>query len=132
MALVFKGGKLRLTSISGAVSGDYTEVVQSVAWTPSSSPVTWTGISGQTISDSSLATWTLDVAFRQSDLSDDDSLPNVLFDHEGASAVAEYTPYVGGPTFTGNVTLQAPTIGSDGTSVAVASVSLPSDKPVRS
>lgn len=132
MALVFKGGTLRLSNISGAVSGDYTEVVQSVLWTSSSSAVTWTGISGQTISDSALATWTLDVTFRQHDLSDDTSLPNVLFDNEGETATATYTPYVGGPTYTGNVTLQAPSIGSDGTSVAVASVSLPSDKPARS
>jgi hypothetical protein len=131
MALVFKNGTFRLSNISSAPSADYTEVVQSVVWTPTSSPVTWTGISGATISDSSLATWTLDITFRQHDLADDESLPNVMFDNEGETATAEYTPYAGGPTYTGHVTLQAPTVGSDGTAVAVATVSLPSDKPVR-
>lgn len=129
MAYVFKDGTLTLSNISGATSGDFSDVVTSAVYTPSSSTQTATAISGKTVSDSSLATWTLDLTFFQHDLSDPNSLPRLLHQHEGATATATYVAHNGADTLTSTVTLQAATVGSDGTSIATASVSLPSDKP---
>jgi hypothetical protein len=135
MALIFKGGTVRISQISAAspaASGTNEYDVEKITYKPTSSTVSWTGISGETRSETTSSTWTAEIVYLQDDLNDDLSLANLLFDYEGSTAELEYQPYTDGPTYTSNVTLVPGDIGSDGTSIATATVSLASDKPVRS
>jgi len=55
------------------------------------------------------------------------SLSRYLYDNDGKSAIVEYTPVEGGPKFTANVTLVAPSIGGAVDAYATFTVSMPCD-----
>lgn len=110
---------------------DYAAQLSSVALTPSSTTATWQGFNGAVQNNVSAATWQADITFGQ-DWSAD-GLSSYLYDHEGESVEAVFSPTTGGPTFTAQVTLTAPSVGGAVNAYAESTVSLPVDgKPERS
>lgn len=110
---------------------DYASQLSSVALTPNATTATWSGFNGAVQKNQSPADWQADVTFGQ-DWSEN-GLSSYLYDHEGESVEAVFAPVAGGPTFTAQVTLAAPSVGGAVNAFAESSVTLPIDgKPERS
>jgi len=112
---------------------NYEAGLSGVTFTPSSSPVTWGGLTPtSTFSDSPSPTWTAQLDYVQ-DWETTGSLSQYLFDNTGKSVVAEFTPKRGlGKKFTATVTLVAGPIGGTASAFATSSVTLGSTFPVAS
>jgi hypothetical protein len=108
---------------------DFRKHVSSVAFTPSASTVTWTGLGLNTFTDVSTATWTCDLTFAQ-DWASANSLSRFLYENEGETVPVSFTPKDGGPAFTANVSITPGAIGGAVGAVSESTVSLGSDKPV--
>lgn len=117
-------------TIGSGTADDFRKYVSSVAFTPSSSSITWTGLGLNTHTDVATATWTCDLTFVQ-DWESADSLSRYLYDNEGETVPVTFRPKSGvGPSFTANISVTPGAIGGSVNAYAEATVSLGSDKPV--
>ncbi|OII04313.1 hypothetical protein [Curtobacterium sp. MCBA15_008] len=111
-------------------SKDYAAQLSSVTLTPNTTTATWNGFNGAVQKNQSPADWQADITFGQ-DWSDD-GLSAFLYDNEGDEVEIQFT-VAGGPTFTAQATLAAPSAGGAVNAFAESTASLPIDgKPVRS
>lgn len=109
---------------------DFTKHVGGVTFTPTAQSGSWTGASGNVISEQGIATWVATLGLVQ-DL-DDDGFMLWLLAHEGEKADVTATLKSGTGAFTFTVTLTPAAIGGEvGPNPLSSSVTLPMDgKPV--
>lgn len=109
----------------------YQDQVSSAVFTPTSSIVTWKGLSPDAVfTFPTNATWTLDLTYAQ-DFTTDDTLAMFLLEHEGETiADVVFAPVAGGRTFTADITIVPGSIGGAVDAVAEGTVSLGSTRPV--
>lgn len=111
----------------------YQDQVSGVTFTPTSSIVTWKGLTPTaSFTFPTSATWTLDLSYAQ-DFTTDDTLAMFLLEHEGETIPdVVFEPVDGGRSFTADITIVPGSIGGEVDTVAVGTVSLGSTKPVPS
>lgn len=119
--LVLKDVLLRLGSAE--TGKDFRKHVDQVTLTPSSSPITWTGLGGNTHSDVPTATWVANVNYVQ-DWDDPDSLSRFLFENEGAEVPVVFEPKSGGAAFESVAIITPGAVGGQVNSYATTSVTL--------
>jgi hypothetical protein len=114
-----------------SIDGDAFEgQINSAVFTPSSSPVTFSAINGQTYTAQSPATWTLDLGYAQ-DWAYADALSRYLHEHEGETVPAVFEPVDGQPSVTASIVITPGAIGGAAAAFAESTVSLGvSGKPV--
>jgi len=120
-----------LFKLEGATdSDDFSKPISDITFTPTAQSGSWTGCSGNTISEQGIATWVAGFGLVQ-DL-DDDSLLLWLLEHEGEKAEVTATLKTGATAFVFTVTLTPATIGGAiGPNPLSSTVNLPMDgKPV--
>jgi hypothetical protein len=111
---------------------NYEKHVSGVTFTPSSSTITWQGLSPDAkFTDVTAADWTVAVNYVQ-DWETEDSLSAYLFENEGETVSMTFTPSKGAgkKTFTADVTITPGAIGGEVNAYATTSVTLGSTKPV--
>lgn len=105
----------------------YEAHVSSVLFTPSSSTVTWQGITpSATFTDSTTPTWTCTIAYAQ-DWTTPNSLSQYLMDNAGAKKTVVFKPLgatTGDPTFTVEVFIAPGPVGGPVNTVQTGSVTL--------
>lgn len=109
-----------------AVAADnYEAHVSKVEFVPSSSIVTWKGLTSTSVfSKTSSATWVCNLDYAQ-DWATADALSRYLFENEGDEIVVVFTPVSGsGDTITATIQIAPGTIGGAVDTVGVGSVSL--------
>lgn len=105
-------------------SDEYQAHVSSVEFVPSSSPVTWKGLTPSAVfSFGTTATWTCNLTFAQ-DWATANSLSRYLFTNEGEEIDVTFEPVSGGPGFTATLIVTPGSIGGSVDSVAVSTVTL--------
>lgn len=106
-------------------TSDYKHAISSATFTPSTSPVAWTGLGGKTFQDVTSATWTLDLQYVQ-DWDTAGSLSRYLYENETEKVTLTLRPRSGaGPSFTAEITIVPGAIGGPVNANATASVTLP-------
>ncbi|WP_223693789.1 hypothetical protein [Leifsonia poae] len=118
---------LKLTDDAGEPL-EFQKHVSAVQFTPKSDTKTWSGLGGNTHTDTGPSTWTCDLTYIQ-DWKSAESLSRFLFENEGKTADASFTPITAGPAFTSNVSITPGAIGGKVGEFAEQNVSLGSDKP---
>lgn len=113
-------------------SNDYEKHVSRVQFDPSTQTQTWKGLSPtSSFTKTSRATWTATLEYAQ-DWETDDSLSQLLHDHEGETVAAVFQPESGGASWAANLVITPGAIGGTVDQFATASVTLGvSGKPVR-
>lgn len=108
----------------------YEKHVSAVTFTPSSSTISWQGLEPSAkFTNVTAAEWACALDYVQ-DWETEDSLSLFLFEHEGESVPAEFSPRSGsGPSFTSTLTITPGAIGGTVNSYATTSVTLGSTKP---
>lgn len=102
----------------------YKAHVSNVTFTPSSSVVTWQGLTPTaTFSFGTSATWTCDLEYAQ-DWDTADSLSRYLFENEGEEIAVTFEPVAGGPGIAATLIVTPGAVGGAVNTVAVATVSL--------
>jgi|GEM_PF-2978144 len=114
-----------LTDVVLAVEDDsYEKHVSQVEFQPQGGVTTWKGLTpAAAFSFAQTPTWQLVLAIAQ-DWTTPDSLSRYLFDNQGKTVSATFTPKAGGPTISADIILTAPNIGGAVDAVAVATVTL--------
>lgn len=103
---------------------NYEAHVSSVKIEPSSSPVKWKGLTPtSSYTFPTTSEWTATLAYAQ-DWDTADSLARYLFENEGETVAAEFTPENGGQGFAVDLVIVPGTIGGDVDTVAVGQVQL--------
>ena len=111
---------------------NYEKHVSSVKFTPSSSTITWAGLSPDAVfSDTTAPTWTCEIEFVQ-DWETENSLSRYLFDEQGETKAVEFVPVKGAGNLKvdANLTITPGSIGGAVNQYATDTVTLGSDKPV--
>lgn len=102
----------------------YEKHVSSVEFVPSSSTVTWKGLTPASVfSFGTNATWVCNVSFAQ-DWETADSLAQYLFENEGEEIDVVFEPVNGGTGFSATLIVSPGSIGGAVDSVAVSTVAL--------
>lgn len=114
-----------LTDVLLTVGADnYQAHVSQVEFTPTSSNVTWKGLTpAANFTFGTTATWTVTLAYAQ-DWETADSLSGYLFDNEGETVSVVFAPKNGGQAFEADVIITPGAIGGTVDTVAVATVTL--------
>lgn len=114
-----------LTDVVLKVAADnYEKHVSQVEFQPQGGVTSWKGLTPDSaFSFAQTPTWQLVLALAQ-DWTTTNSLSRYLFDNQGKTVAATFTPVSGGPTITANIILTAPNIGGAVDAVAVATVTL--------
>jgi hypothetical protein len=114
-----------LTNVLFQVETDtYEKHVSTVEFVPSSSVVTWKGLTPASVfSAGTTATWTCNLSFAQ-DWETADSLSLYLFENEGEEIDVTFEPVNGGAGFTATLIVTPGSIGGAVDSVAVSTVTL--------
>lgn len=116
--------------ILDTAGNDYRKHASGVTFNASSSQTTWTGLGGNTHTDSQTPTWTVTIDYVQ-DWDSPDSLSRFLYEHEGEEIPVTFRPKSGvGPSFTSNVTIIPGSIGGQVNAYATTSATLGCDRPV--
>lgn len=105
---------------------DYTAHVSRVRFDPSSSTVTWKGLTPSAkFTDTTSPEWTCSLAYAQ-DWATDDSLSRYLHEHAGETVTAKFQPKKGSglPQVTADITLAPGPIGGDVDAVMTGEVTL--------
>lgn len=102
---------------------DFGAHVDAVTFTPSATTMSWTGLKQNTFTDVSTATWTCVLNYVQ-DWDSTNSLSRYLYEHEGETIPAEFTPRDGGPSFTADLVITPGAIGGTVNAYATTSVTL--------
>lgn len=102
----------------------YEAHVSSATFTPSSSIVTWKGLTPSAVfSFGANATWTLDLELAQ-DFETADALARYLFENEGTTVTVVFEPVDGGASVTAEVIITPGAVGGAVDAVATSTVSL--------
>ncbi len=102
----------------------YEKQVSAVEFVPSSSIVTWKGLSpDSTFSDATAATWVCNLSYAQ-DWATPGSLSRYLHEHEGEEIAVVFEPIKDGPGISATLFVTPGSIGGQVDSVAVGTVSL--------
>jgi hypothetical protein len=105
-------------------SDNYEANVSQVEFVPSTSQVTWKGLTPTAVfTDSGAPTWVCTLAYAQ-DWESTDSLSQYLMDHANEKVTAVFEPKVGGASFTADVIIAPGNIGGTVDGVAVGTVTL--------
>lgn len=114
-----------LTDVKLKVDADnYEKHVSQCEFQPQGGVTTWKGLTPDAaFSFAQTPTWQLVLALAQ-DWTTEDSLSRYLFDNQGKTVDATFTPLSGGPDIAAKIILTAPNIGGAVDAVAVASVTL--------
>lgn len=114
-----------LTNVLFSVESDsYEKHVSSVEFVPSSSTVTWKGLTPTSVfSFGTNSTWVCNLAFAQ-DWETEDSLSQFLFENEGDEIDVVLEPVNGGAGFSATLIVTPGSIGGAVDAVAVSTVSL--------
>ncbi|WP_157001433.1 hypothetical protein [Agromyces laixinhei] len=109
----------------------YEKHVSGVTFTPSSSTITWQGLTPDAkFTDVTAADWACQLDYVQ-DWDTADSLSQYLYENEGTEVAATFKPRSGsGPSFTAELVITPGAIGGVVNSYATTSVTLGSTKPV--
>lgn len=112
-----------LTDVLLKVADDnYEKHVSQVEFQPQGGVMNWKGLTPDAaFSFAQTPTWQLVLAVAQ-DWTTPDSLSRYLFDNQGKTVAAEFTPVNGGPTIAANIIVTAPNIGGAVDAVASSSV----------
>jgi hypothetical protein len=112
-------------SVIEIAGSDYAAAVSSVAFTPTSPTVTFTGLKKDAVfTDVGNTTWTVGITFAQ-DWDSTTSLSRYLFTNAGKTVAMTFRPRVGtGPAFTANVVIQPGAIGGAVGAATTATVTL--------
>ena len=115
---------LKDATLTIAATG-YEAEVSSAVFTPSTSPVTWKGLTPTAVfTETPTATWVVDLTYAQ-DHDDDASLGVYLFEHEGEALECVFAPKAGGASYTATVVITPGAVGGTVDGFAEATVSLP-------
>lgn len=114
-----------LTDVTLKVDADnYEKHVSQVEFQPQGGVTTWKGLTPDAaFSFAQTPTWQLVLALAQ-DWSTPKSLSRYLFDNQGKTVAATFTPVNGGPTISASIILTAPNIGGTVDAVAASTVTL--------
>lgn len=114
-------------------SDNYEAHVSQVEFVPTSSVVTWKGLTTtSTYSKTTTSTWVCNLSYAQ-DWETADALSRYLLENEGTSVAAVFTPVSGsGDTISATIEIAPGAIGGTVDTVAVGSVALGSNKPTLS
>ena len=95
-----------LTDATLTIGADgYEAHVSAVEFVPSSSVVTWKGLTPTSVHTfAANASWTCNLAFAQ-DWATENSLSRYLFEHEGDQVAMTFHPTAGGPGFSASVSI---------------------------
>lgn len=105
-------------------SDNYEAHVSQVEFVPSSSTVTWKGLTPTSVhSYGTTATWTCNLTFAQ-DWTTANSLSRYLHTNEGTEISVEFAPVTGGAKFTATLIVTPGSIGGQVDGVATATVTL--------
>lgn len=119
----------QLLDATGTPTGDvddFTDHIGSITFTPTAQSGSWTGASGNVVSENGVATWVAGFGLIQ-DL-DAESLLMYLLEHEGVKAKFSGKLKSGTRTVSGIVTLTPATIGGDvGPNPLSSTVNMPMD-----
>lgn len=103
---------------------DFARHVSQVEFTPSTSQVSWQGMSPDaTVTDVTSATWVCALAYAQ-DWDSVESLSQYLYDNEGETVAATFEPKRGGRAWTADLVIVPGSIGGTVGAIAVGSVTL--------
>jgi hypothetical protein len=104
---------------------EYQHHVSGVVFTPTSSQITWIGITpASAFSDTATPTWTCVVNYAQ-DWTTVDSFSQYLLEHQGETKDCTFAPIgATGPSFDATLTIVAGPIGGEVNTVQVGSVTL--------
>jgi hypothetical protein len=116
---------LVLKNVLMSIGADnYEKALDQVTFTPSASSIEWTGLALNPVVDTSTATWTATLEYAQ-DWDTTTSLSRYLFNNEGVTAAASFSPRNGsGPAFTTSLVITPGAIGGGVNAFAVTSVTL--------
>lgn len=131
MALIDVDPFLLEDFILSVAGDDYAASSSTIELAPNTTIVTFKGLKPTSIHKRSVTDWVCNLTFAQ-DWTNDDSLSNFLFAHQGET-VEDCTikPQSGvGPSFTVDLTIAAGSVGGAVDSTAVSTVALGSTKPV--
>lgn len=116
---------------------DCSDLANNLTITPTAPALTFTGVSGATVSDSGAESWSASLAFAQ-DWEDPASILNVLFNKSDPSSqdrtgvLTVYPSATATKGWEADITAVAPTLGGAGQAAMVATVVLPvSGRPRR-
>lgn len=110
--------------IIGAADADYRKHVAQVEFSPTSSPIRWTGLGGNTHTDQSQAEWDCTLKYVQ-DWDTPDSLSRYLYENEGQTVPCTFRPRSGsGPSFEAEIVITPGAIGGSVSAFAETSVKL--------
>jgi len=114
-----------LNNVTLKVAADnYEKHVSQVEFQPQGGITSWKGLTPDaTFSAAQNPIWQLVLAYAQ-DWTTTNSLARYLFDNQGKTVTAVFTPVAGGPAITASVILTAGPIGGQGDAVAAGSVTL--------
>ncbi|MEV7972864.1 hypothetical protein [Cellulomonas sp. NPDC089187] len=127
--LILKETEAIIKAAVGGVGDDFRKHLSGVVFTPSSSQNSWSGLGGNTHTDTSVPTWVCQLDYVQ-DWDSPVSLSRFLYENEGQTFVIEFRPRSGtGPSFQAEVSVVSGAIGGQVNSWATTSVSLGSTKP---
>jgi hypothetical protein len=114
-----------LTDVKLKVDADnYEQHVSQVEFQPQGGVTTWKGLTPESaFSFAQTPTWQLVLAVAQ-DWKTPGSLSRYLFDNQGKTVDATFTPVAGGPDIDASIILTAPSIGGAVDAVAASTVTL--------
>lgn len=105
-------------------SANYEKHVSQVEFQPQGGVTSWKGLTPDAaFTFAQTPTWQLVLAYAQ-DWTTPDSLARFLFDHQGETVDATFTPLDGGPTIGASIVITAGAIGGTVDSVASGTVTL--------
>lgn len=105
-------------------ANNYESSVSGVVFTPTTSQVTWNGLTPDaTFTFPGVTTWVCTVSYAQ-DWTTADSLSRYLHEHEGEEVAAVFEPVNGDPSVTANLVIVPGSIGGNVNEVAVGTVNL--------
>lgn len=103
---------------------DYKAHVSRVRFEPTTTQVTWKGLSpNASFTDQGTPTWTCNIAVAQ-DWDNEDSFANYLLANAGDRVEFTFEPVAGGTGFTATLILSPPAIGGDVDATATAELTL--------
>lgn len=112
----------------GSTADDFRKFVSQVEFTPSSSSTSWTGLGGNTHTDTAVATWTATLRYVQ-DWESTKSLSRYLYDNEGKTVPVKFKPKAGvgsvtNPTWNAQMVVSPGAVGGQVNAYAETSVTL--------
>lgn len=132
MPIVNINAKVLRDAIVTIGDNEFQTSISNITMTPTATSIVWSGVGGNTLTDTSSATWAAAITFAQ-DFETPNSLSQFLFDNEGATFPFYFRPRNGvGMAYTGVVTITPGAIGGAVNTINESTVTLGlSSKPTQ-